>query len=71
MVYVPLMLFGAGTALTASVISTLSKEAINTDWGYSPISVKNTVKVGILSAVSSVLVITGYDKFEQWRRSER
>ena len=65
MEYAPLMGFGAGTALTASVISTLRKENFNTDWGYLPISVKNVVKVGVLSAGSAVIVMTGFDKFMQ------
>ena len=61
MEYTPLMILGAGIGLSSSIISSLSREAFNVNWGYSPISMKNIVKVGALSAGTSVLVATGYD----------
>ena len=66
MEYTPLMLLGAGIGLSGSIISTLSKEEFNIDWGYSPINLKNGLKVGILSVGTSVLVATGYDAFMEW-----
>ena len=69
MEYTPLMLLGAGIGLSGSIISALSKEGLNIDWGFSPISIKNGVKVSILSAVSGVLVATGYDKFMEWSKT--
>ena len=69
MEYASFMAFGARVLLTGSVISTISKEMINTDWGYPPISIKNAVKVRFLSAASSVIVMVGFDKFMQWKNS--
>ena len=47
MEYTLLMLLGAGIGLSGSIISTLSKEGFNIDWGYTPLTLKSGVKVGI------------------------
>ena len=59
-----LKVFGTGAAvgLVGSIASGISSEVFRTPLGYSPLSIKNFFKAGIISGLSTMGVIAGYDE---------
>ena len=47
--YLKLAGYGAGFGITTSVLSCISHKALNVQLGFSPLSIKNVIKVGVLS----------------------
>ena len=59
---------GAGIGLTGSVLSAVSREFINESLGYAPIGIKNTLKVMVVSSVSTLEVLWGIDKYKDMKK---
>ena len=57
---------GAAVGLVGSTISMLSNEIIRTPLGFSPMSIKKVVKVGLVSGLSTMGVMWGYDEYKNW-----
>ena len=53
---------GAAVGVVASITPMLSNEIIRVPLGYSQLSFKNFFKVGIVSGLSTMVVIAGYDE---------
>ena len=49
---------GAAFAITLSVLSCISHEALNFPLGFSPLTLKNLVKVGVLGGLTGAGIIT-------------
>ena len=57
-----------GVGLAGSISSGLFHSMFNTSLGYSPLSLKNFLKVGLTSGLSTMAVIAGYDEFMAWKK---
>ena len=53
---------GAAVGIVGSITSMLSYEILRLTLGYSPLSFKNFFKVGIVSGLSTMGVMAGYDE---------
>ena len=58
---------GAVVGVVGSTISMLSNEVMRTPLGFSPMNFKNIVKVGIVSGLSTIGVMWGYDEYKEWK----
>lgn len=63
---------GAAVGITGSIASMLSNKIFNTALGFSPLSFKNFFKVGLVSGLSTMGVIAGYDEvMSLWNKNDR
>ena len=62
---------GAVVGIVGSITSMLSNEIIRVPLGYSPLSFKNFFKVGIVSGLSTMGVMVGYDEaMVMWKKEK-
>ena len=61
---------GVGVGLVGSISSGMFHEVFNTSLGYLPLSLKNFLKVGITSGLSTMGVIAAYDEFMAWKKGK-
>ena len=61
--YLKLAGYGAGFGITTSLLSGLSNALVKAPLGFSPLTLKNVLKVGILSGGTAVGIIVIDDKF--------
>ena len=61
---------GAAVGIVGSITSMLSNEILRVPLGYSPLSFKNFFKVGIVSGLSTMGVMAGYDEvMDKWQKA--
>ena len=63
-----IFLKGAGIGITGSVLSELSRKITGKQLGFSPMSFVGTFKVALVSGVSTLGFMAGYDYIEGWQR---
>ena len=60
-----------GVGLVGSLTSGMFHSLFNTTFGYSPLSLKNFLKVGLTSGISTMGVIATYDELMAWKKKEK
>ena len=63
-----IFLKGAGIGITGSVLSAVSGRVSGSRLGYSPMTLESTFKVALVSGVSTLAFMAGYDYVEGWQR---